>query len=75
MARWGSYRTVETRDRWSRDLCSRSRSAAALNPGSSAVTHTRARPPPIEDAQCLPDAADVAHRPSLAGIEHLVDPT
>ena len=39
------------------------------------MTDTRERPPPIEDALGLRDAADVAHRPSLAGIKHLVDPT
>lgn len=30
---------------------------------------------PGDDALGLPAAGDVAHRPSLAGIEHLVDPT
>ena len=30
---------------------------------------------PEADTLGLPDARDVAHRPSLAGIEHLVDPT
>ena len=40
-ARGGSYRTVETRDRESRNLGSRSRSAAALSPEASATTNTR----------------------------------
>ena len=30
---------------------------------------------PEPDKLGLPDARDVAHRPSLAGIEHLVDPS
>ena len=30
---------------------------------------------PEADTLGLPDAGDVAHRPSLAGIEHLVDPS
>ena len=30
---------------------------------------------PTTDSLGLPDAAQVAHKPSLAGIEHLVDPS
>ena len=50
VVRWGSYRTVETRDRGSRDLCSRSRSAAAFSPEASAATGIRERPSPHRGA-------------------------
>ena len=49
VARGGSYRTVETRDRESRDLCSRSRSTSRAQPrGAGRDQHPRT-PPPIEE--------------------------
>ena len=66
VVRWGSHRTVETRDRGSGDFCSRVQVQAAFSAEASAATNIREPPPPTEQALDLPHAADVAHRPSLA---------
>ena len=74
VVRWGSHRTVETRDRGSGDFCSRVQVQAAFSAEASAATNISEPPPPTEQALDLPHAADVAHRPSWPGIEHLADP-